>query len=257
MFADSNLENAVKKVVKSLVQYDETLGILLYGSYAMGCGKPGSDVDILWITHKPMLNEQRGFDPGYHACCINGFFFEIRNLTAAQAAGEMQGTIITNNNMVLNAFSEGMVLYDTDECMAQLLQKAVEIKSAGPSAPSEFEVEYLRHELTHNFARIRRAAENPEIPGMLRVLSSRFFLCAVNVYCRMHRLWSTEFKYLLERTKTEHPEFHRLCSNHLNARTDEEIILSLEKLMDASLGQMRHRDPAAELSLTSFGTAKI
>ena len=124
-----NVVDRVRKCTEKLreVLGGELLGLVLFGSWARGEGREGSDVDVLVVLRSSGGFEVRSTVYRTLSRCIG------RALTLVDArAGELFSGEVVLTPLLLNILVDGVVVYDETGKLSELASKARElVKAAG------------------------------------------------------------------------------------------------------------------------------
>jgi hypothetical protein len=157
---------------------------------------------------------------------------DIKSMAISEAVGAIKRPDIRNDNVYLNAFLTGKIIYDVEGSMNMLALCARETWERRPNLPSEDEF-YQAYLFVYKG--LKRLKSDLSGSGQLnqriaRVLSSILFFDMVYGYCKSRGMWTSKLEYVITGSQRECPELYQLCQDYLAAGTAEDIIRSLEAL---------------------------
>lgn len=220
----------IEELIHLLQQVPGTQGILLHGSYARNCAVSDSDIDILWITSNGRLSDAAY--PGQIIGRLGNYMVDIKAMSADEAVGAIKRPDIRNDNVYLNAFLTGEIVYDADGSMGMLALRARETWEQGPALPLEDELYQAYLFVYKGLKRLKSdlPGSGQVNQGIAKVLSAILFFDMVYGYCKSRGKWTSKLEYVIRGAQEESPDLYRLCLGYLQSKTPEEMIHSLEAL---------------------------
>jgi predicted nucleotidyltransferase len=219
------------QIAEAVSDRDDTLGVLVYGSYASGSYQSDSDLDLICITRSSQPKQFRRF--------VNGREVDVHANSRVQITKIFYTDFGDNNNFVLHAFVRGQPLIDPDGDVAELIREAHRIWEQGPPNP----LQEVRQKIAANHRIIiaaagrltARSARSPQWCEVVQLLSGRFFLDCFYQYCRVHRLWSSGIWEMLTWTDPRYEELLTITRKYLNDPSLETRVQAIRQMAEATV----------------------
>ena len=227
------------KVVESAKhEIEGCVGSILYGSYATGAYDARSSIDILCVTQDQARVERTG---GHGASipmdCVNlgELGVDVSVVSAHAISRALCRTYHRNNNFFLNALTTGIILHDDAGVVRRLVGEAAEVRSRGPSAPTEQVIQLARIFFLRSLVELKHTDWNETSMGLFRVLSDFLFVNGLYGYCCCHRRWGSDICHTIQAAEGDDARLFELCQCYLRAAGPVMAIQALEELLDAAI----------------------
>jgi predicted nucleotidyltransferase len=225
------LDPLLVQTAEAVSDRDDSLGVLVYGSYASGSSSPDSDLDLICVTRSGPARQFRRL--------VNGREVDVYANSRLQITRFFYSDFGDNNNFVLHAFVRGRPVIDPHGDVAELIREAHRIWEQGPPNPTQ----EGRQKIAANLRIIMgvsgrlatRATRSPQWREMVQVLSGRFFLDCFYQYCRVHRLWSSAIWEMLTWTDLRYEELLTIARQYLNDPSLESRLQAIQRLVEATI----------------------
>lgn len=177
--------------ISSLLATKKVTGCLLFGSVCTSEGDENSDIDLICVVSQTAAFEH---------FLITDVLIEIRFLTKAELFSEIKSRDIRNNNLVLNAITSGVILFDYRNELAGAKELAHVIRTAGPSKLSAVSFDRIRREFTASLKQIERLSQRPDAlsRGLLDIRLGQVFCQGLYAYFVVRNLWSSSVPWMLD-----------------------------------------------------------
>jgi predicted nucleotidyltransferase len=227
----SAIDPLLLQTAEVVTDRQDTLGVLLYGSYASGSSHPDSDLDLICITQSSQPKQFRRF--------VNGRDVDVYANSRVQITKIFYSDFGDNNNYVLRAFVRGRPVIDTHGDVAELIREAHRIWEQGPPNP----IQEGRQKIAANLRVIMgvlggltaRARRSPQWSEMAQIVSGRFFLDCFYQYCRVHRLWSSAIWEMLTWTDPRYGELLTITRKYLDDPSLETRLQAIRQLAEVTI----------------------
>jgi hypothetical protein len=228
----SAFDSFLSQIVEAVTDSQDTLGVLLHGSYATGLCDSNSDVDLICVTRRS------------HPRRISHHFMDGREIgvfasSRPQITKSFHSDSGDNNNFVLYAFVRGRPVIDRNGDVAELVREANQIWGHGPPNPTQEVREKVaagRQIIIGSLRRMTaRATRSPQWQEMVQLFSARLFNDCFYQYCRMHRLWSSAIWEMLTWTDPRYEEILTITRNYLSDPSLENRLLAIRQLAEATI----------------------
>jgi predicted nucleotidyltransferase len=227
----STLNPVVMQTAEAVTDRDDSLGVLVYGSYACGSWRPDSDLDLICVTRSGQPKHFRRF--------VNGHEVDVYSNSRLQIGKIFYSDFGDNNNFVLHAFVRGRPVFDYYGDVAELIREAKRIWELGPAKPTQEGRERIaanhRVILGVSAQLATRAARSPQWREMAQLLSSRFFLDCFYQCCRAHQLWSSAIWEMLTWTDPKYEELLTITQKYLNNPSLENRLQAIGQLGESTI----------------------
>lgn len=180
------MNEATKNFVTRLEADDNVLGVILFGSWARGNNRPGSDVDLVIILRD-----------GYQRCVETheGQVFEII-YTKPEAALEFWQA---NKNDCHSLWSVAKILLDKEGIIEELQKEAQKVIDAGKPEINEKQKEQFRFDKEDKLNYVTTILESDSTTAKL-ILNNLVFEMT-GLYFDLRQLWSPAPKQRVEEIK--------------------------------------------------------
>jgi predicted nucleotidyltransferase len=187
-------DSLISQIAEAITNPEETVGVLIHGSYATGLPYPDSDVDVICLVK----SEQRK----RYIRSINGISVDLFAASRRHIDKIIHCDVPNNNNLVLYAFVRGRPIIDRNGSIVELIDIAGRVWAEGPAMPGQEERERLRTSsriACAIAARMKtRSMRSREWGEMAHLHSGMLFYECVHAYCRIHRLWASAIWEMLK-----------------------------------------------------------
>ena len=221
------MESILEKVTAELRADPETVGVIVHGSYVKGTLHADSDIDILCLTEADWISME--------IRKIDGVPVEIHCTPLNRAVESLKRYNVTNDNFYLLTFTEGRILFERDDLISQVCRDAEAMIESGPEPINPLEIYIGRTFMKKRLSEVRRLVQADPTSGMARVLADALLQKVVFAYCKSHRRWAGNFKEILPALMKEDGEFGAHCQSFLDAQTGEELLSSIEKVVNCAM----------------------
>lgn len=195
---DKRYEAAFEAVVSELRQDPEVVGILFTGSAQRGNPDATSDLDIYVVTHKPHYWRATRIVDGIE---VELFFNNVASMRWR----------IEKEWKTAAGFATGEVILDRTGETAELVALAKGIWDAGPAAPTEDELLFLRYGLSDGLQDLEDVEMDPVAS---RVAGSVLVRSAMEVFCKINRYWGDKPKRLFAYVKQRDPLLGEMVADY-------------------------------------------
>ena len=227
----SDLDLLLLQAAEAVSNRNDSVGVLVYGSYASGRWDPDSDLDLICVT--------RSSQPKQFRLLVNGREVDVYANSRVQITKIFYSDFGDNNNFVLQAFVRGRPVIDPDGEVEELIREAHRIWEQGPPNPSPEGRQKIaacaRVMLGVSGGLAARATRSPQWREMVEVLSGRFFLDSFYHYCRVNRLWSSTMWEMLTWTDSRYEELLTITREYLNDPSLENRLRAIGQLAEATI----------------------
>jgi predicted nucleotidyltransferase len=226
-------KHSLLRIAGAVSNPEETLGVLVHGSFATGAQTLGSDIDLICVT--------KTSDFERHVEQVEGFEVDLCSGSRLSIQKQICSRLYTNNNSVLHAFAKGRPLLDVDGSLAGLAYEARQIWSKGPTHPTNEELDRLKtaaRSASTEAARLAiRATRSAEWQEIASVRSSILFVDSVHNYCRTHGLWASAIWELLKWNDPQYGFLQTVIRGYLRAPSLANRLQAIRDLSEAVLSK--------------------
>ena len=217
-------ERALSDAVKLVLKKFSVQGILFTGSLIQGGSYKSSDLGIFVVNNR--LERQR------IQKLFNGVPAEIFISPAKVIKQEMEDGRDNGSCTTANMFSSGFVIYDQNQLVYKLRNKANEVISRGPSN-SEFKLQLIRY-------RIADVYENAvdvmnEDPYNAIILMSNAVYSAILYRFRILGEWQPRAKEIMPELKKSDEKLFNLVKSFYDSPDFKDKFKAAEKIMDITI----------------------
>jgi predicted nucleotidyltransferase len=197
------------------------VSVIMFGSRAMRPDRvrTDSDVDLLCVVEADLKFPQSV------ATKCQDVFLDISYTTDRLARYGLTKPDRNNANYVLNALTEGVLLYDPSNIGTELMFLARNVRDAGPPPMTPSQLRELRlragaalGRMDSLFSQARTTAADE---GLLMFRCHNQFHLLFYAYCRTRQLWASSIANTFEWSKENNQELYQLASAFLEALTLE------------------------------------
>ncbi len=210
------MNDATKNFVTELRARSEVLGVILFGSWARGNNRPGSDVDLVVI-----LTE------GYQRTVERheGQVFEII-YTTEKGALDFWATHLDD---AAGLWEVAKTLYDKDEVVVRLRERAQELLTKGKGAINDLQKAQLRFDAEDVFGYVESIHETDRTTANLMLANKVFAL--TELFFDLRQEWTPAPKQRLAIIADRSKPFHSLLSDFYDTHTEFAEKISLVRQM--------------------------
>jgi hypothetical protein len=229
-------EAFLEKIINSTLKSNETLGILLHGSFATHSQAQGSDIDLICVTTTgPFARFLQS---------IEGSDLDVISASRTNIESRIRCQTPTNNNSILYAFVRGRSLLDRDGTIAALIYEATQIWGRGPTTPSQEEAQGIVASAQSSLQvadRLRiRAARSAEWLEIAHLRSSVLFIDCVHNFCRSQCLWSSAIWEILKWTDPRYEYLQAIMRGYLRAPSLENRLRAIRDIAKRIIANDQH-----------------
>jgi predicted nucleotidyltransferase len=228
----SAFDSFLLQIVEAATDSEDTLGVLLHGSYATGSCDSNSDVDLICVTRR---SHPRRISHHF----VNGREIGVLASSRPQITKSFLLDSGDNNNFVLYAFVRGRPVIDRNGDVAELIREANRIWEQGPPNPTPEVRERIasgRQIIIGSLNRwTARATRSPQWQEMVQLFSARLFNDCFYQYCRIHRLWSSAIWEMLTWTDPRYEEILTITRKYLSDPSLESRLQAIRQLAEATI----------------------
>ena len=246
----SNTDSFLLRIAEAILDRNQTLGLLVHGSYAAGTFHRHSDVDLIWVTK---TDRRQRF-----VRSIDGVEIDVFASSPTEIDKIIHSTVWNNNNLVLYAFVRGRSLIDLDGSVAELITIAGQIWARGPTPPSREETERL--EVASRIsaavaARIGiRAMQSSEWCEIAQLQSGTIFVESLYAYCRIHQLWASALWEMLKWHDAKYQDVLAVIRNYLAEPSLQSRLDAIRQLTDATINTIASENKTQNSMIHETGT---
>jgi ketosteroid isomerase-like protein len=215
------------RIATALSSSDDTLGVVVHGSYATASHDTRSDVDIIWVSRSDQKTAR-------FVRLVDDIKVDIYAASCAQIYKSINADIRDNNNFVLYAFVRGHSLIDRNGSVAELTSAAHRLWAQGPATPGQEERERIQAVSGLTLEALdrlgARALRSPQWREMALLHSGRLFVDCFYAYCRINRLWSSAIWEMLRWTDPKYKYLLSVTRTYLNKRSLQARLHAIQQL---------------------------
>jgi hypothetical protein len=221
------------QIARTVSKPEETLGVLIHGSFATGGQARGSDIDLVCVTKTGNCERRVQQVDGFEVDSVSGSRSSVEKAIRSQ--------LCTNNNSILYAFTNGRPLMDSDGSLAGLVYEARQIWTKGPTPPTNDELERIKaaaRSASAEAARLAiRAARSSEWHEIASLRSSILFVDSVHNFCRTHELWASAIWELLKWSDTRYGFLQTVIWSYISAPSLANRLKAIQDLGQATISR--------------------
>lgn len=196
-------EDLINKLVKEHSHKDNVIGIVLYGSHALGTARPDSDVDLYIITNNQEKWMQRRV--------IDGVAVGLNMMSQETAARKI---IYRLDPSLYRSFKEGKILYSSDPSIEHLKKVAEEMFKLGGHPTTELSRMFKRKRFANLLEDLERLVKEDD-PVIALYTMNFTFNQALESYYKFTRWTRTKRTYVMKELKEGDKFLYKLCNEYL------------------------------------------
>jgi len=191
------MNEITKNYIQELKEREDVVGIILFGSWARGNNRPGSDVDLVVIVKE-----------GYRRCFEerDGQVFEMI-FTTAKSALEFW---TANRNDAAGLWEVAEILYEKDDVVSVIKKSTTEMLSSGKTLPDIHQIGQWKFDAGDQIGYAEYLYEKDPVTADM-ILSNKVF-ALTEVFFDLRGKWTPAPKQRLSKIKEESEELSALIS---------------------------------------------
>lgn len=186
-----SLPSLVSAFIVGLSEDPNTIGIVLFGSWARGNHSPDSDIDVIQIVSDG--ETRRAIE------AINGHFIEIVS-TTEQGAKEFYQS---HKDDCVDLWSYAHTVFDRDGAIERLKAFADSIRAENKAALSDWQICHMKYNCYDSLRAAERRADSDAASALLIVNNLIFSLTAY--YFDLCRIWTPPPKQRMDVIRSTNP----------------------------------------------------
>lgn len=194
------IEKIFQKKIKSILEYENVLSILLIGAGAK-IGKEDfntlRDIDLFVITDEAYEFERE-------LAIIEGVLFDVSYMSL----NALKNAINDETPFLINSLQNYKFVYNINMDLIELLHKIQYVYKRGPQKLEKDEIDYIRFKLHQDFEDILNRKEDMINAGFL---ANNLFYNVLTSYFRLHSYWIPKDKKILNNIQKFDEILYNLC----------------------------------------------
>jgi len=211
-------QELITELVKEYSKKDEVLGVILFGSHALGIARSDSDVDLYIITDKDERIIQEKI--------IKGVKVGFNILSLKKAANKI---IYRSDPSLVRNFKEGKILYSREPSLPLLKNIAETLFSVGANPENEVSKIFKRQRLFHLLKDLKSLVNEDQITALYTMNFT--FNLAIEVYYRFNCWTRTKRTYVIKELAEGDNFLHQMCKDYLHQYNIVKKFKILEKMI--------------------------
>ena len=210
------MNQQTEKFINQLKQRLDVAGIILFGSWARGNNRPGSDVDLIVIIDKGYKRAVENYD---------GQVFEIIYTTEKSAYRFWE----ENKDDAFNLWDVARIVYDRTGAINDLQSRAEKMLKNGKKAIDESQLGQLHFDAEDQVEYSAQIYEQDPITANM-ILNNKVFVLT-ELFFDIRQLWTPAPKQRVEAIKQSAPELYSLLKRFNTAPSFAQGTITAKKII--------------------------